>query len=430
MGGKPLDPDIENVLLVTVDCLRYDRFGRAVEAGLTDALSGLTDAGVVFENAFTVANATDPSLTSFMTATYPHTHGVVENGWGLDEDVPVVAEEIVAAGFDTFGVVSVDHLSHEHSGLGRGFDAYHSGRGYDTLYPFLSRIYDTKTFNFTFGAVKDLGIGHYTVKSLLRSLGLIRLHCRTGESVTDEATAELDRVEPPFFGWVHYFDMHEPRNYRREFLPELDEYTASMIEIDGFVTRLLATLEDRGLRENTLVVLTADHGENLNDHGYTGHGRTLYDEELHVPLVFVHPELEGQSVDAQVRTIDIAPTILDIIGIDSPESFEGESLSPALHGGPIDDRDVFATAYPEFSDAAAVRSGEYKLIRDGDEYELYDLTADPGETSDLSDDDDYSSVRATLAGKLHSWANEGTAAEEQRIDARTEEMLEDLGYID
>ncbi len=273
---------IRNVLLVSIDCLRADRYREGIESGILPTFAALDDRGTTFESAFTVANTTDPSLTSFMTARYPFDHGVVENGWGLDEEYAVAAAQFREAGYDTFGVVSVDHLNHEHSRLGRGFDRYFDGASYDTLYPYLSKIYDNKIFNTVFGAVKDVGTETYTVKSLLRDTGLISLHARRGKNVTADAIEGLDESEDPFFGWVHYFDVHEPRNAPREYLGDHDEYTAAMMHVDREVGRLLDALEERGLAEETLVVLTGDHGEALGDHGYTGHGRTLYDEELHV----------------------------------------------------------------------------------------------------------------------------------------------------
>ncbi|MFB6227925.1 MAG: sulfatase [Halobacteriales archaeon] len=442
-----LDIDVENVLLVSIDCLRADRFREAVRGGMVPSLARLQESGTVFETAVTVANTTDPSCTSLLTGTYPHTHGVQENGWGLEESVPVVGEALGAAGVDTFGVVSVDHLADEHSGLGRGFDAFQDGgSSYDTLYPFLSRIYDTRTFNRVFGAVKDLGTERYNLKTLLRETGLIQLHARTAASVTEDAIEELDRVEQPFFGWAHYFDMHEPRNYDRRDLGEHEEYGAAMKLVDDHVGSLLDALEARGLRESTLIVLTADHGEALDDHGYTGHGRQLYDEEVRVPLVFAHSDAESATVADQVRTIDLAPTVLDLLGADVPDAFEGVSLltAPEESGGPSEkpderdrgdpavpgNREAFLTAYPEFTESVGLRVPGWKLIREGEEHELYDLEADPGERRDLvaagdTDDTPYGALRERLA----AWEQEGDVTE-QAVDEETREMLADLGYVD
>ena len=430
--------DIRNVLLVTVDCLRADRFREGVESGVCPTFAELDAAGTTFESTFTVSNTTDPSLTSFMTGQYPLDHGVVENGWGLDEDEPVAAERFRAAGFETFGVVSVDHLAHEHSRLGRGFDRYvDGGSRYDALYPVLSRIYDTKTFNTVFGAVKNVGLGRYTVKNLLRDLGLIQLHCRTARSVTADAAGRLEGVSEPFFAWVHYFDVHEPRNAPGEFLEGHDEYTAAMMHVDRQVGELLATLDERRLREETLIVLASDHGEALEDHGYTGHGRTLYDEELHVPLVFAHDALPRETVDAQVRTIDILPTLLDLVGVDGLDA-DGE---PLFDGGPVRaDRPVYAMAYPTFGDRVGLRTDGWKLVRDraGNDEALFDLSADPEERRNLLKDsaagvadvdpDDIEGRREALSSDLEGWLSGFEATDRQEVDAETEEMLADLGY--
>jgi arylsulfatase A-like enzyme len=419
--------EIRNVLLVSVDCLRADRYREGIDAGLLPTFADLEQRATSFDSAFTVANTTDPSLTSFQTAAYPFDHGVVENGWGLDESVPVAAESFVEAGYETFGVVSVDHLSDEYSNLGRGYDRYFDGGSYDTLYPILSRIYDTKTFNTVFGAIKNLGPQGYTVKDLLRSMGLISLHCRSARAVTDDAIEAIESTGEPFFGWVHYFDVHEPRNAPRTYLGDHDEYTAAMMHVDRHVGEVLDTLEAEGCREETLIVLTGDHGEALDDHGYTGHGRTLYDEELHVPLAFAHERLPAETVSTQVRTIDILPTLLDLAGAPALDA-AGESL---FDDGPVTtDRPLYAMAYPTFGDRVALRRGDSKLIRDRDvaEEELYDLDADPDERDDLADRD--AERRETLAAALDEWLASFGETERQEIDAETEEMLADLGYMD
>jgi len=443
--------EIRNVLLVSVDCLRADRFYEGCEAGLFPNCAALLDGALEFTETYTVANTTDPSLTAFMTAKYPFEHGVVENGWGLSEEHDTAAERFRSVGMDTFGVVSVDHLADEHSKLGRGFDRYEDGQNYGTLYPILSRIYDTKTFNTVFGAVKNLGIGRYTVKNLLRDLGLISLHCRSARSVTDDAKACLDDVAPKsdaetnadgdgFFGWVHYFDVHEPRNAPRDLLDDHDEYTAAMMRVDDHVGELQDELEARGIAEETLVVFTGDHGEALGEHGYTGHGRTLYDEEINVPLAFDHDAMPDRQVDTQVRTIDILPTLLSLVGADSLDA-AGRPVLESLEGGdqgavigdaePVDeDRQLFAMAYPTFGDRVATRTPEWKLLRDREEEteELYDLEADPDERDDLADEE--TARRESLAADLDDWLAGFGETEEQEVDEATEEMLADLGYME
>ncbi|GAB3690275.1 sulfatase-like hydrolase/transferase [Salinarchaeum chitinilyticum] len=450
--------EIRNVLLVSVDCLREDVFKEGLEDGLFPNCAELYDESLDFTETYTVANTTDPSLTAFMTAKYPFEHGVVENGWGLDETHDTAGEQFQAAGMDTFGVVSVDHLAADHSKLDRGFDRYEDGQNYGKLYPILSRIYDTKTFNTVFGAVKNLGIGRYTVKNLLRDLGLISLHCRSARSVTDDAKACLDDVAPKsatagaaddddseaanaeesgFFGWVHYFDVHEPRNAPRDLLDEHDEYTAAMMRVDDHVGELQAELEARGIADETLVVFTGDHGEALGEHGYEGHGRTLYDEEINVPLAFDHDALPDEQVDTQVRTIDILPTLLSLV--DAPAL---DAAGEPIFEGPVDegetstvepveeDRQLFTMAYPTFGDRVATRTPEWKLLRDREEdvEELYDLEADPGERDDLADD--AGQRRDALAQDLDQWLAEFGEIERQEIDSDTEEMLADLGYME
>lgn len=420
----------ENVLLVTIDCLRADRFEAARRDGLVPHLDALAEEATTFTAAYTVANATDPSLTSMLTGRIPPHHGVLENGWGLSADVPVGAELFGDASPAAGAVVSVDHLADEHSGLGRGFDRYEDGGGaYDAIYPVLSRIYDTKTFNLVFGAIKNRGVGGVTVKDLLRRIGLIRLHERPATSVTADTLEVLDELSAPFFLWTHYFDLHEPRNAPKRLRRDHDRYTAAMMHVDDQIGTILDALEDQGRREETLVVVTADHGEALDDHGYTGHGRTLYDEELHVPLLWSHHAYPTTAVSAQVRTIDLLPSIVDAVGetatdVDGAVLFDASGRPSSTH------RPVVAMAYPRFGDRHAVRVPEWKLIRDreAETVELYDLEADPAETADVADA--HPDVVDELREHLEAWDQAVADVSAQSVDADTEEMLADLGYVD
>ncbi|MFP4590696.1 MAG: sulfatase [Halobacteriales archaeon] len=420
-----------NVLLVTVDCLRADRLASAISDGLAPNIEALAAEATRFDRAFTVANATDPSLTSMLTGRIPPNHGVLQNGWGLDAAVPTVAHRLRDAGFDTAGIVSVDHLAHEHSGLGHGFARYADGDGkYDAIYPILSRIYDTRAFNLAFGAVKDRGVGGVTVKDLLRRLGLIQLHERPATHVTADAIEAIDAVDEPFFAWVHYFDLHEPRNAPRRLRREHDDrYTAALRHVDAHVGRLVEALEARDALEETLVVLTADHGEALGEHGYTGHGRTLFDEELHVPLLLAHPGIPAQTVKAQVRTIDIAPTILATLGVDTGPLDGATLLADRAVDGP-EDRPLVAMAYPPFGERYAVRTPAHKLVvdRDAGTVELYDLEADPRERRDIADASPELVER--LLVHLRPWLERNETVAEQSVDEETEEMLAALGYVD
>ncbi len=421
---------IRNVLLVTIDCLRADRLQEELAAGELPAFAQLAEGSLSFSSAFTVANTTDPSLTSMLTGLTPPSHGVLENGWGLSAEIPTIASQLSSAGYDTAGVVSVDHLADEHSGLGRGFARYEDGGStYDTIYPILSRIYDTKTFNTVFGAIKNRGIGGVTVKDLLRRLGVIRLHERPAKRVTADTIAAIDDLERPFFTWTHYFDLHEPRNAPAALRQDRDRYTAALHHVDAQLSELKAALDDRGLLDETLIVVTADHGEALGDHGYTGHGRTLYDEELHVPLLFAHPALPNRRVDPQVRTIDIVPTILSLLEEPALKT-DGTALASADGQVIEEDQRLVAQAYPPFGEKYAVRTPGWKFIDDraNEAVELYDLAADPDERTDVSDD--HPEVVAELREAVSAWLDAASDVEEQHVDEETEEMLADLGYVD
>jgi arylsulfatase A-like enzyme len=270
--------------------------------------------------------------------------------------------------------------------------------------------------------------------------------------VNDQALRWLDEASTgPFFLYLHYMDVHSPWKPPAEFdrfgLEAADKYDGSILYLDSRLKELYDELKEKGVAENTWIVVTADHGEEFGEHGNidVGHGLTLYREVLRVPLLFFHGQqqeaLSGRRVRRQVRLIDVAPTILDLVGIPIPKEMEGVSLKANVVS--VDEpsgEDLEAISQVGGNDGArdkdlfAVTTKEFKYILDfqsGAE-ELYDLRADPEETRNVAD------ANPGLAREFKSKALRFRAIETARrqgvvpgveIDEELREQLRALGYL-
>jgi arylsulfatase A-like enzyme len=335
------------VLLVTIDMLRADRLGAAMPA-----LDALEADSVVFEAGRSTTSWTLPALASLMTSSYPATHRATQMTSVLDGSFTTLAERLGAAGYATRGIASHVFLK-DRFGLSQGFEDYDAS----------------------------------LAKSMARSAELV-----SSPAVTRHALDWLDQRpeadQRPFLLWVHYFDPHadylvhggdggaqgtEPERYRGEV-----RFT------DAWLGRLLAGLRERGLSDNTVVVVVADHGEEFGDHGATRHGHTLYEELVRVPLVIHVPRAAGPfagrlsslRLTTPVSLLDVEPTLLELcdVGVD-PTSLAGSSLVPLMLGQPFPERPILSeVSLRDGRHMDALVLGEWKLIvhRDGTrESELY-----------------------------------------------------------
>ncbi len=397
-----------NVLLITIDTLRADHLGaygyRPIKTPTIDALAG---EGVLFENAITPAVMTLPSHATILTGLYPPTHGIRDNGdYRLNSEVLTLAEVLRSRGLLTGAVVGSFVLDSMFN-LGQGFETY------DDALP-------GSQLNEAFFAE------------------------RPARAVTDAALRFLDGAQDArFFLWVHYYDPHHPYTAPSPFKEQYPRrgYDAEIAYVDAEIGRLLAALTDRGLKSKTLIVLTADHGEGLNDHGEQSHGIFLYEEEIRVPLVIsLPPHLPaGLRVRQTVRTVDIMPTILDLIRIDplgAAHAVQGRSLWPL-----VADPDPEQPGEPAYSEAMApllqygwsptfsIRDERWKYV-EAPRPELYDLAADAKEKNNLA------LLRPELAAqykqRLEKLRQEvtrpGTEAEATTLDPAAQARLRSLGY--
>ncbi|MBD3367374.1 MAG: sulfatase-like hydrolase/transferase [Candidatus Eisenbacteria bacterium] len=426
-----------SVLLVTIDTLRADHLGcyNGPDAeSLTPTVDRLAADGLRFENAVVPMVVTDPSHASMLTGLYPEEHGVVRNSVQLDPAATTVTEVLAAAGLRTGAAISVSHMDAHPSAFSQGFDTYYDRGGHDR-------------FRY-----------HAGWKGLPRRVkARVFAHERAAVETNERAVRFLDAVSgEPFFLWVHYFEPHTPyvgedgrvvfRESDREALEraaasgdseDLEATIAGLYRdevrrADRALGELLAALDARGLSAGTAVIVVGDHGEHMHERRlppdlWFGHS-DVYEETCRVPLVLWRPGVVEAGVrDKQVSVMDLAGTILELAGVEAQWSPGGTVLS----GAPRESRPLVVEANPHVPvEATALRAGRWKLIaRPGGRAELYDLAADPGETSNIVDlrRPLADSLGAELAGIVQGW---GPRARPEEPDEATREMLRSLGYLE
>jgi arylsulfatase A-like enzyme/Tfp pilus assembly protein PilF len=388
-----------NVLLITIDTLRVDRVGAfGGRGGLTPHLDRLAADGVRFTRAYSAVPLTLPSHASILTAVSPPVHGLRANGlFRLGAKLPTLATVLKGAGYRTGAFVGAFVLD-ARFGLNRGFDVYDDRYG------------EKQSGDPAEGAE------------------------RRGEDVVRPAAAWIAQGPQPFFAWVHLYDPHEPYRAPEPYASRHEPYDAEVAYADAMVGKLLDDLRAAGQLDRTLIVVAADHGESLGEHGERTHGVFVYEATMRVPWIISGLRAQGtglgnRAIDELVRLIDLAPTVLDLIGVPAPASFEGAPVTPGV------DR----TAYVEAMDAnltrgwaplTGVTTRDYTLI-DLPIPELYDLRADPGETNNLyaRDATRARTLEALLRAQTASFLARGSAAEKTTLSAEARQRLQALGYV-
>jgi len=417
--------DQPNVLFIVIDCLRADFVHQRGHAR-TPTLDRLGEEGFSFSSAIASTTTTTPSFASLITGLYPFQHGVrSHSGYRLSEGVRTLAELLQERGYRTCAELC-GPLGPE-VGLTRGFDQYNHRSRTETI------------------------------------------HSEWGERLLERVAGGMRR---PWFVWLHIWSLHQPR----QVIPECEDrrfgrtqYGRALSSIDLYLARLLEKVP-----EGTLLVLTGDHGEEISSsalqarwnklrrtlyrfmrkRGLTrrhishalrgirdGHGHSLYEVLVRVPLVFHCKGLvpPGGS-PLQVRHIDIMPTILDLLGLPVPEGITGQSLWPAMQAAGGDHRDAYIESVgmvmPDKSDwLAGIRvANKYKYIYapylPGFSPELYDLERDSQERHNIASS--MPELAAELRRKIESLKSERMVGERMSEDeqARVMERLKDLGYLD
>jgi arylsulfatase A-like enzyme/Tfp pilus assembly protein PilF len=393
-----------NVVLVTIDTIRSDYVGYSGAGKVeTPNLDRLAKEGVAFTQTRSPVPLTLPAHASILTGAYPPAHGVRVNGRDrLPEEQETLAEILEARGYATAAFVSAFVLDRRF-GLAQGFDVYDDQLGTDVR--------------------------------LLENLAAER----DGGAVASAFSAWMSRkaTDQPFFAWLHFYDPHAPYRppepYRSRY-PK-DPYAAEVAYTDAMLGRVLAELESRGLLEQSLLAVVGDHGEGLGDHGEQTHSVLIYHSTLHVPFLLHAPGLieGGKRVDATTRTIDVAPTLLDYLGLD-PALGQGETLRPLIEEGvardaPVYSESFYGSVHLGWSELRGLERGGFRFLS-APRPELYDLRKDPGERVDLLEAEkavarEMRRELDRISGELESGAPEEPAA----VDSETEARLRSLGYV-
>ena len=398
-----------NVILVTIDTLRADRLSSyGSEQVSTPHIDRLAREGVRFSNAATTVPFTLPAHSSIMTGTYPPFHGVRENvGYYLDETVPTLAERLSAAGWDTAGFVSAFVLD-SRWGIGRGFGRYRDDFQLDPNKP-------------------SVNVGQVQ---------------HDGRDTIEEAFAWLDEPrDQPFFLWVHLFEPHDPYTppepYRSQY-PDRP-YDAEVAYTDSLVGLFREGLESRGVLDESVLLLTSDHGEGLGQHGEGFHGYFIYDSTVRVPLILRLPfgDFEERVVDEAVSHVDILPTVLSIVGQEAPATIQGTDLLPSILGRGLESqREVYTESYYSlyhynWAPLRSIRTQSEKFI-DTTNPELYLLSEDEGEADNvvLRDRELSRSLRDRLVNYARSLTPSGDRTGRlPDLDTETLAQLRALGYL-
>jgi len=437
-GSRP------NVLLVTLDTLRADYVGCYGHPWVeTPTLDGLAGDGALFETAISQSPHTCPSHCTIMTSVYPFDHEG-QNGRAMRGGLPTLADVLHANGYETTAFTSATTTRSINTGLNQGFQRY-----VDSLVPW-SEWFSRDEFQQLI---------------LFYVLGIMEDSQISGKVVSDRALRWLDaQGEQPFFVWLHYFDPHVPYSAPAPFLGKYtgkvarptpysrqrERYGEDIHFVDYQLGRIIQALRDRGLYEQTMIVVASDHGEAFGEtHGTiteVGHGHFLYSTTQHVPWI-IKPAgnlPEPRRIPGVVELADVAPTVLGLLEIERPETFVGRALHDVVMGREeaILDRDALGfnlverevykpSASGVFVEQISVRSGKwnYIMIPQTESVELYDIQKDPNERIDVADQHVEVVEEQAAIVLPHSRGDAPIEDPRQRLAPTLVRQLQSLGYL-
>jgi arylsulfatase A-like enzyme len=425
-----------NVVLISIDSLRADHLScYGYHRPTSPRLDALAAAGARFDAAYTTASWTLPSHASQLTGRYPLSHGAITLDRRLSTATPTIPTILGPAGFTTGGFVSFEFLRRRY-----GFDA-----GFDYFDDFTT-------------AVDGNNEEH---------------HLTTGPLLNAEIVPWINKhADRPFFLFVHNFDVHydynPPAPYDTMFDDDYDgpdmrrysqnphiradmpaRYLEQFVALydgeirftDTVIGEIIDAIDRAGIGDDTLVIVVADHGEEFFDHGDRGHGTTMYEEVMRVPLIMRWPRglKAGRTIDTPVSVVDLAPTIYDLTGVDGPAGLDGESLAALMSGADVSPRPIYGHLYARKRPiiTAMVRLGSAKYVQDLREphAQLFDLGSDPQEVRNALGTGDSEPLTtpmvAWLGQQWRAYRALPTATEGHiEVDQHNINRLRALGYVD
>lgn len=409
-----------NILVISIDALRPDHLSRyGYERATSPAIDRILAGGIEFTEARTPEPLTSPALCSMLLSVPPHIHGATRNGLPMRGPAPSLPLELRKAGYRSAAFVGSWVLADEATGLAAHFDRY-------------EEVFDRKRW---LGMVLDEG---------------------SAAGVSTAALRWIDRgSERPFFAWLHLTEPHAPYDMRWRFASRLglegtflpspvDRYDSEIAEADRAVEALVAQLARRGHAEQTILVITSDHGEAFGEHGERGHGRHLWETTLRIPLAISWPgRIAPRRIDSPALLTDLAPTLLGLLDLDVPSAFRGLDWSGVIAGeAPPSGRTLVFEAHrgavvlpgdrdrsreAGLLEVATLRAGRKEILRVGDGIALgFDLARDPAEQRPLRLDG-RSAVRSVSLEVRR--ALEAPRPETPALGAQLQRRLRSLGYL-
>ena len=420
----------KNIVLIGIDALRADHLGcYGYNKGTSPNIDNLSKKGTFFWNAFSCINTTDPSFTTMLSGKYPVSHGITNHGEKVTDSmrqnfykqkIRFLSEILRDNGYKTFGI---DWLGRWHK---KGFEYYLGEDMQKKHLEILSKIVNKLPDAFS-AKIKKIYRKTTSSSSVL-----------TATKLTDKALELVDNCNKPFFLFIHYWDTHTPYSAPERIYNELKPegggqelkalfaniknekwkeyllkaageattaeevsamYDSAIKYVDQEIGRLVKYFKEQGIYENTIFVITSDHGESLIEHGIFFDHHGLYDESIHVPLIFNNLPVGGKRIKDFVQHVDIVPTLLDILNIPFKESkFDGVSLVPLIRGEVNSLRSFIVAEESYTENKKTIRTNKWKYIYSpskeaatcrycdaihGGVEELYHLESDPKEMRNI-----------------------------------------------
>jgi arylsulfatase A-like enzyme len=419
-----------NVLIVVVDTLRadYSAVGDDTSPNTPCLKNHLMPDSLSFKTAFSNSPWTLPSVASLLTSQYPSRLNITNLISRLEKQHLTLAEILKERGYKTCAVISHLLLQKKY-GLDQGFQTYNEDN------------------------ISEEFHNHYSISS---------------PGITEDALQFIEKhKKKKFFLLLHYFDPHYiyinhdiSYTYSGEFLSRDISYIRNLVRqdkyedkdvlylkhsysseikfTDFYIGKVIDALKALNLYDKTLIVFTSDHGEEFLEKGWLGHSTTVYNEQIKIPLVIKLPSskrsLEIKEQSSVVSNVDIAPTVLGVLGISRPRSFQGMDIFSDASGGRVVYSEVTQKEYGDFIDKACVTNGRWKLIKDFilNQYELYNLIEDKNETENrIGSGED---IERSLKMKIEKWTNTNRLqkrpqGKREALSEEEKKRLKSLGYI-